>query len=662
MQMCGILALYNLDGTPVDPDLLRHLRDVMTHRGPDDAGMYTDGPLGLGHRRLSIVDLTPSGHQPMCNEDGSVWLSFNGEIYNYVELAVELERRGHRFRSRTDSEVIIHLYEEMGPKCVEQLNGMFAFYIWDTRTRTLFGARDRTGIKPLYYYADAARFVSASEVKAILEHPAVPRAPDPEGMAGWLFSGAPTGGRTLFTGVHQLEPGHAFQIAGGRLTTWKYWDVQYRYDRARSLDDTVEELAHLVDDAVRIHCRSDAPLGCHLSGGLDSSTVVALTARHRQPVKAFSIRFDEGGLYDESQYSRAVAEHVGAERFVATPTAADLIRLLPSLIWHMDAPLMPESAFSYHAVSALASDHIKVSMTGHGGDEIFAGYPAQFQAAYGSTAMFNGSGGLDRGPNAVSRARLALRRHGLLGTAGRLLRRAWPVARPEETLEQFWVRSHCARTPANDPLLHPELRRTIGAYDPLDEYLAPLRAAATPEILDRCLYHDLRHYLPILLHAEDRVSMARSLESRVPLLDHRIIEFLATVPPAQKTAGMRPKALLRRAARRWLPATIVDRSDKGPFAVPTNRWLSRELLPLIRNVLQSRSTLERGVFDPRLLRNGLVELISPWVALNVELWYRIFFDRDREWLDRIGEARTGHRRAVRESAPRLTTATSPVAI
>ncbi len=652
--MCGILAQYNLDGTPVDPDLLRRLRDVMTHRGPDDAGLYTDGPLGLGHRRLSIVDLTPSGHQPMCNEDGSVWLVFNGEVYNYVELAVELERRGHRFRSRTDSEVIIHLYEEIGPKCVDQLNGMFAFVIWDARSKTLFGARDRVGIKPLYYYADAARFVCASEVKAILEHPAVPRAPDPEGMAGWLFSGAPTGGRTLFAGVRQLEPGHAFLVADGRLTTWKHWDVEYRYDHARTLDDTVEELAHLVDDAVRIHCRSDAPLGCHLSGGLDSSTVVALTSRHRQPVKTFSTRFAEGGPYDESPYARAVAEHVGAERFVATPTATDLIRLLPSLIWHMDAPLMPASAFSYHTVSALASGHVKVSMTGHGGDEVFAGYPAQFEAAYGSTAMFNGLGGLGYRTSPLSRMRMALRRHGLRGMAGRLMRRALPAApRGAETLEQLWVRSHCASTPTDDPLLHPELRRAIGSYDPIDEYLAPLRTATTSEVLDRCLYHDLRHYLPILLHAEDRVSMAVSLESRVPLLDHRIIEFLATVPPAQKTAGLRPKALLRLAARRWLPAMVIDRRDKGPFAVPTNRWLSRELVPLTRQVLRSRSTLERGVFDPRMLRDGLVEQISPWVALNVELWYRVFFDRDREWLDRIGEARShaAPTRAAQEPAP-----------
>lgn len=638
--MCGILGLYNLDGKPVDPDLLRHLRDVMTHRGPDDAGIHIDGPVGLGHRRLSIVDLTASGHQPMCNEDGSVWLVFNGEIYNYVELAVELERRGHRFRSRTDSEVIIHLYEEFGPDCVDQLNGMFAFVVWDSRAKTLFGARDRAGIKPLYYYVDPARFMCASEVKAILEHPAVPRAPDPEGMAGWLFSGAPTGGRTLFAGVRQLDPGHAFRLVNGRLTTWKYWDVAYRYNHARSFEDAVEELAHLVDDAVRIHCRSDAPLGCHLSGGLDSSTVAALTTRHRRPVKTFSIRFDEGGAYDESPYSRAVAEHVGTERVVATPTAADLIRLLPSLIWHMDAPLMPASAFSYHTVSALASGHVKVSMTGHGGDEIFAGYAAQFLAAYGSTAMFNGVGGLGYRTSALSRFRMAMRRYGLVGMAGRMLRRALPAAAPgAETLEALWIRTHCGTAPADDPLLHPDLVRAIGSYDPVDEYLAPLRTAATAETLDRCLYHDLRHYLPILLHAEDRVSMAVSLESRVPLLDHRIIEFLATVPPAQKTAGMRPKALLRQAARRWLPDMVVDRRDKGPFADPTNRWLSHELVPLTREVLRSRSTLERGVFDPRLIRNGLVEQIAPWAALNVELWYRIFFDRDREWLDRIGEAR-----------------------
>jgi asparagine synthase (glutamine-hydrolysing) len=444
----------------------------------------------------------------------------------------------------------------------------------------------------------------------------------------------------LFQQVRQLEPGHAFRIVDGRLTIWKYWDVEYRYHESRGLDAAVEELAHLVDDAVRIHCRSDAPLGCHLSGGLDSSTVAALTTRHRRPVKVFSIRFDEGGAYDESRYSQAVAEHIGAERFVATPNARDLIRLLPSLIWHMDAPLMPASAFSYHTVSALASGHVKVSMTGHGGDEIFAGYPAQFLAAYGSTAMFNGWGGLGYRAGPLSRFRLALRRHGLLGVASRLLGRAAPAAPlGRGPLEQTWIGAHCGVAPADDPLLHPELRRAIGSYDPVAEYLAPLRQAATPEVLDRCLYHDLRHYLPILLHAEDRVSMAVSLESRVPLLDHRIIEFLATVPPAQKTAGMRPKALLRQAARRWLPETVIERRDKGPFADPTNRWLSRELVPLVRQVLRSPSTLERGVFDPRVLRNGLVEQVSPWVALNVELWYRIFFDRDREWLDRIGEAR-----------------------
>lgn len=658
--MCGILALQHLDGRPVDPDALRRMRDAMTHRGPDDAGVYVDGPVGLGHRRLSIVDLTTAGHQPMCNEDGTVWLVFNGEIYNYVELAAELERRGHRFRSRTDSEVIIHLYEEYGDRCLDHLNGMFAFVVWDARRKCLFGARDRAGIKPLYYRLDAARFICASEVKAILEDRGVPRAPDAAGLAGWLLSGAPTAGRTLFEGIRQLEPGYAFRLADGRLATWKYWDVEYRYDHTRAIDAVVDELAHLLDDAVRIHCRSDAPLGCHLSGGLDSSTVVALTARHRRPLKTFSIRFEGGDVYDETPFARAVAEHVGVERVVAMPTADDFVQLLPSLIWHMDAPLMPASAFSYHAVSALASRDVKVSMTGHGGDEIFAGYPAQFQAAFGSTTMFEGLGRLNYRTTPLNRLRMALRRHGLIGAAGRLLGRVGRSTRGGgDGLDELWVRSHCATPPANNSLLHPDLVRAIGSYDPVEEYLGPFRQAPTSEVLDRCLYHDLRHYLPILLHAEDRVSMAVSLESRVPLLDYRIIEFLATVPPAQKVTGMVPKALLRLAAQRWLPPAIVNRRDKAPFADPTNRWLSGELASFARDILRSRATLERGIFDPRVIRNGLLEGVSPWIALNIELWFRIFFDRDREWVDRIRTAQSRSGRNDHSPAGVVQPATAP---
>jgi asparagine synthase (glutamine-hydrolysing) len=639
--MCGIIAIQNLDGAPVDPELLRRMRDALIHRGPDDAGLYTDGPVGLGHRRLSIVDLSASGHQPMSNEDGSVWLVFNGEIYNYVELTSALERRGHRFRSRTDSEVVIHLYEEFGDRCVDHLNGMFAFVIWDARAKSLFGARDRAGIKPFHYYLDSRRFICASEVKGILEDPAVARSPDPEGLAGWFLSGTPTGGRTLFKGIRQLQPGYTLRLAHGRLTTWKYWDVEYRYDRTRDTAAVVEQLADLLDDAVRIHCRSDAPLGCHLSGGLDSSTVVALAARYRQPLPTFSIRFDGHDVYDETPYARAVADHVGVANIVTTPTHEDFARILPSLIWHMDAPLRPISAFAYYTVSCLASRYVKVSMTGHGGDEIFAGYPAQFIAAFGSGAMFENLDGGEDGRRAWDRLHLAVRRRGVLGSALRVLRRLGrPADGIPETLEQFWVRTHCAAGPAADTLLDPEFVRAIGSYDPVEEFLAPLREAPTTEILDRCLYHDLRHYLPMLLEAEDRVSMARSIESRVPLLDYRIIEFLATVPPAQKVAGMVPKALLRLAGRRWLPAVVLERRDKRGFPVPKDRWLARDLAPLTRTILRSRTAIDRGVFEPGVVRSRLLERLAPWVALNVELWFRMFFDRDREWLDRVDPVRS----------------------
>jgi asparagine synthase (glutamine-hydrolysing) len=638
--MCGILAILNVDAEPVDAELLLRMRDEMYHRGPDDGGFLVDGPVGLGHRRLSIIDLSAAGHQPMCNEDGTVWLVFNGEIYNYVELGRELRARGHRFRSETDSEVILHLYEELGEACVERLNGMFAFAIWDTRRRVLFGARDRIGIKPLIYAQSGRRFVCASEAKAILADPAFAREPDWEGLAGWLFCGAPLGGRTVFRGLNELQPGHAFRVVDGRLSTWRYWDLSFDYDRRRSDDVVVEAVADLIEDAVRIHNRSDAALGCHLSGGLDSSTVVALTSRFRKPLRTFSIRFDGGPFFDETTYARAVAAHVGASYLEATPTHADFEHLLPALIWHMDSPLMGVSAFSYYTVSRLAADHVKVSMTGHGGDEVFAGYPAQFQAAFGHTDMFDFATRPSLRPSLTRRLRLAVARYGLAGTALRALGVRREPARPSPgALEQQWIGSHCSEHPSQDPLLGPTLRDALGGYDPVDEYLQPLRDAPTPEVLDRCLYHDLRFYLPTLLHAEDRVSMAVSLESRVPLLDHRIVELMATVPPLQKVLDMEPKALLRRAARRWLPPVVAERRDKGPFPVPIGRWLSGELAPFVRGVLRAEPTASRGVYGRRALRSGLVEQGAAWTALNLELWFRIHIDRDAEWIERVERGR-----------------------
>ena len=389
--MCGIVATMRFDGRRIEQRDIERMRDTMYHRGPDGAGCYIDGAVGLGLRRLAIIDLSEAGHQPMSNEDGTVWLVFNGEIYNYAELRTELIGRGHRFSSHTDTEVIVHLYEELGEECVHRLRGMFAFVVWDSRNNLLFGARDRLGIKPFHYFADSNQFVCASDVKSILASPGVPCAVNREAIGDYLFSGFPLDNRSMFEGIRRLPPGHAITVRGDGVQVRKYWDVEYAYDETRSDAAVCDQLTSLLDDSVHVHCRSDAALGCHLSGGLDSSIVTALAARHRPSMKTFSIRFGEGGWYDETAFAHAAADYSGAEYTEAVPNGRDFAHLLPGLIWHMEMPLPNLGGFSYYTVSRLASDHVKVALTGHGGDEVFAGYPAQFQTAFGTTPFSDGA-------------------------------------------------------------------------------------------------------------------------------------------------------------------------------------------------------------------------------------------------------------------------------
>lgn len=634
--MCGFVAIMMFGGRPVDSGRLAVMRDTMIHRGPDGAGIHVEDSVGLAHRRLAIIDLSTDGQQPMCNEDRTVWLIFNGEIYNYVELTAELKQRGHRFSSHTDTEVILHLWEEMGERCVDRLNGMFSFVIWDSRRKEIFGARDRAGIKPFQYYQGRDRFIAASETKAILADPSVPVEPDPEGLSDFLMTGYPLAGKSALKGIRQLPPGWALSLKDGRLRTWEYWDLKFDYNRGRSPQDTAAQLSDLVDDAVRIQCRSDAPLGCHLSGGLDSSTLAALAARHRLPLNTFSIRFDGGPAFDESRFSRSVAGHLGTIHHEAVPTADTLAGLLGTLAWHADGPMPDISSFSYYTVARLAAQHVTVALTGHGGDELFAGYPAQFQTVFGNTSMFDMRAQQPANPPLATRIRMGLRRHGVLAAAKRFLFGPNPLG-SQETLETRWIRLHCA-APLDNPMLLPGFRRSLGGYDSRDDYLAIFRQAKTDELLDRCLYHDLRCYLPILLHQEDRTSMAVSLESRVPLLDHRIIEFLATVPPEQKIVDRQPKALLRKVAHGLVPEQILQRRDKGAFSVPTRQWFTGELAPMVREIILSPRALERGIFDPAELRSGWHGTTGAWAALSLELWFRIYVDRDRELLDRLAVA------------------------
>ena len=635
--MCGITAVYRKNGQPVDEALVATMRDSLRHRGPDDAGLYVDGNVGLGHRRLSIVDLSLAGHQPMCNEDGSVWLVFNGEIYNYVELARGLRARGHRFRSDTDSEVIIHLYEEEGEDCLRLLNGMFAFVIWDRRTGTLFAARDRVGIKPLHFYDGPEWFLCASEIKALLAHPAVPAAPDPRGIADYLYAGHALGSKTMFAGISQLPPGHCLTLRDGRVRVREYWSPVYQYDWDRPEERVVGDLADLLDDAVRIHCRSDAALGCHLSGGLDSSLVTALASRHRESLETFSIRFTDSTYFDESPHARAVSRHLGTHHREDLPGLEDLLSMYATLMWHQDVPMVDAAGFTYWAASRLAARHVKVALTGHGGDEIFGGYPAQFQVAFGSTGMFDLSARPSEQPARGSVARLAraIRREGVAGLSRRLGRRL--TRERELTLGERWVRHKCGPEPQANPALDRAFRRSLGGYTPRHEYLAPFEHAPTDQALDQLLHHDLRVYLPSLLHKEDRASMTLSIESRVPLLDYRVIEFLATVPPTQKVPGLVPKALLRAVGKPLLPQTVVDRRDKTPFPSPERQWLAAGRLPLVDTLLREEKTLERGVFAADELRDQRMEPGFRLTAFNIELWFRLFIDKDPHWLSLAAE-------------------------
>jgi asparagine synthase (glutamine-hydrolysing) len=422
------------------------------------------------------------------------------------------------------------------------------------------------------------------------------------------------------------------------VTTREYWAPTYQYQWDRPAARVTADLAELLDDAVRIHCRSDATLGAHLSGGLDSSLVTALAARHRGELETFSIRFSAGRYFDESPHARAAAQHLGTNHHEDVPGPDDLAAVYASLAWHQDVPMPDAAGFTYYSASRLAAQHVKVALTGHGGDEIFGGYPAQFDVGFGGTGMFDLTARpAEIEPGRLTRIRQLVRREGLGGLARRVAGRF--RSNPTSELANRWINLHCALDPLTNQGLTQRFRSSLGSYTPRLEYLAPLEQAPTDQRFDQLLYHDLRVYLPSLLHKEDRASMAMSLESRVPLLDYRIIEYLATVPPAQKVPELLPKALLRAIARPLLPASVVDRRDKTPFPSPEDQWLAAGHLPMIDKLLAEECTLDRGIFVADDLRAGSLSPQARITAFNVELWFRLFIDRDRHWLRLASEGR-----------------------
>ncbi len=623
--MCGIAGIV---GAPIESRLLRAMARIQAHRGPDDEGFYEDDAAGLAARRLKIIDLV-GGHQPLANEDESCWLVFNGEIYNFRELRTRLESKGHRFRSRTDGETILHLYEEEGDGCLRHLEGMFAFALWDRPRRRLLLARDHLGIKPLYYRLDGARLAFASELKALLLDPACPRELDLDALAQYLTFLYIPSPATAFRGIRKLPPGHCLVFENGRAGVKAYWDLAFPRARLGDRREATAEVRAALEDSVKRHLVSDVPLGVFLSSGLDSSTVVALM-RHATggPIKTFTLDFKESS-FSEAAAARVVARAFDTEHreFIVRPEVVDL---LPRLVWHLDEPLGDSSLIVTALVSELARREVTVALSGIGGDELFFGYPRYVGAKLAGhyevlpTALRRAIGRLarwipdsDRSDNPPGRLRRFLEAGGL----------------PASERYLTWVSFLSPETLAD---LLPGRR---GNGDPRALHLAHWSRCAGGDLADSLFYLDLKTYLPDdLLMLGDKMSMAASLELRVPFCDRRLVEVVARLSPWVRAPGVRLKPLLREIVAPLLPSEVLERAKRG-FMVPLAQWFRGPLHGLAEDLLSEERVRAGGILNPRAVRRLLdSHLVGPrsyydqlFALIVFQLWQAAYLD---DWAER----------------------------
>lgn len=623
--MCGLAGLVSFEGLPAEaPALAIRMRDELTHRGPDEAGLHCDAQAALAHRRLSIVDLS-TGQQPLCNEDGSIWIVFNGEIYNHVDLRTRLEQAGHRYRTHCDTESIVHAYEQWGDDCVRELRGMFAFAIWDAPRQRLLLARDRVGVKPLYYHVADGRVTFGSEIKALLQNPAVPRAWDPAALDAFLaFQYVPAPG-TIYRDIHKLPAAHTLVVEPHRTTLRRYWKLEFTgADTQASEGALLEELDARVTEAVRLRLLSDVPLGAFLSGGIDSSLVVAAMARvSTGRVVTTSVGFAEQA-FNELAYARVVAEHLGTEQHeqIVTPDIADL---LPTLAWHFDEPFADSSMVPTYYVSKAARQHVTVALSGDGGDELWGGYARHRVERW----------------EADMRRRLGQLGSRVAGSLGALLPLSVKGARSLRHLA-LPPADACARKHAYSffeedarfALYTTDFASTVQDADPFAGFRLAYEDCTSSDALDRALYVDAQTYLiDDIMTKVDRMSMAVSLEAREPLLDHRLLEFSATVPTRFKLRNGQGKYLLRRLLQRSVPASIVNRPKHG-FEAPIGEWLRTALAPMAQDLFFDGRLRDRGIFAPRTVERLWREHASGthdhrhrlWSLLMLELWFRQYVD------------------------------------
>jgi len=630
--MCGIAGIVYADPhRPLERDLLERMGTVIAHRGPDAGTFHAKPGIGLASRRLRIIDVA-GGDQPIYNEDRTKAVVLNGEIYNFLELRRELEAKGHHFRTRSDTEAIVHAYEEYGVRCVERLRGMYAFALWDETQRRLVLARDRVGKKPLYYTEDLERFCFASELKALLQDPARKRAIDLEALDGYFSFGCVQGPATILEGVAQLPPAHVLVWERGSIRVSEYWDVPRDAVTIRDERKALEGFTEVFSDAVRVRLVSDVALGAFLSGGVDSSAVVtAMAALGAGPVVTTSVGFQHRE-FNELSYSRMVADAVGSEHheLIVEPRAVDV---LPRLVWHLDEPFADSSALPTYYLAAAARERVTVALSGDGGDEVFAGYQRRY--------------GLNRWEVRARRLMPAWVRAGLVGPLGRIYPKADWAPRPlrakcflqnvATTFERAYFNDlSLFRTHEKSALLAPEFIRQTSGHDAFTAFSQHFDRVGGLDPLNQLLYVDLKTWLANdILVKVDRMSMANSLEVRSPLLDHKVIEFAATVAPDLKYRGATSKYLLKRYLEPQLPAELIHRRKQG-FEIPLGQWLRTDLRDLGEELLLSRVARGRGYVRPdhvrrmwehhqRKLRNHSAQL---WALMVLELWHRTFVDQD----------------------------------
>jgi asparagine synthase (glutamine-hydrolysing) len=631
--MCGIAGIVATDRLLADDrERVIRMRDVIAHRGPDDAGIFADDRAAIGHRRLSIVDLA-AGHQPLANENDSIWIVFNGEIYNHQAVRAELESAGHRYKTRSDTETILHAYEQWGDRSVEHLRGMFAFGIWDAPRRRLLLARDRLGVKPLYWAMAGDRLIFGSEIKAILESGLVRVQANEGALPELLGTRYLSGTESLFKGIHRLQPGHTLVFDKGAVSIRRYWDIpagQPSDELARLSDaDLVRRFHDLLHEAVRVRLMADVPLGMFLSGGLDSSAIAVLMSKMiDRPLQTFSVAFKQRA-FSELDYARQVASAIKADAHEIVIDDQDFFGALPRLIWHEDEPIAHPSSIPLYFVSALARDHVKVVLTGEGSDELLAGYGkypralANWRAAAAYAAV----------PAPLRRWVADRVVPKLPGQVGRYAARSF-LAMPRTPEAMFFDNFAAIGLRRQGSLLAPAFAAQATperAYGPSRAFFDAPNGHSTT--LDRLLYADMKTYLVELLMKQDQMSMAASIESRVPFLDHQLVEFAAALPTRMKLRGFTTKWILREAVRGVVPTEILTRKKMG-FPVPFGMWMRGPWQDVARDVLLDSRSRHRGIIEPAAVERLIASHASGvadgadaiWSLLNLELWYRTHID------------------------------------